>query len=381
MSFNRIEALRPEPNVPENNIIEQKFTEALFYLGRIVQSQLHRKSEKLHQPERSLYARRVRKQLLDTLRGVRKSEKDPEVRAELRQIISQEAKDRDRIGVEYLTQKMVHIDLKELGMLASRFTVLNPPEGARQRNLPPVFLIPGISNDIDPVAGLAQELAYSGRQVIVIAYPESTLGTITPEFAQAVEQDGRFTHHGRYFAEAIRTIQSHEGIGTYELWSHSTGGPISAEVLRANPDIAAQTQNAVLISPAASVTQSMTKFLAGFVREVMRDFQKYHVNLSKYSFVVPAVKEKGGIKERVFFALVKAINKTYPHWNDIHLPSDSAEVIIWSGEKDTLTKTYKNESYGKVGGQKLVSDPGGTHLKGLLEPAEVIAQIDAQMQR
>lgn len=325
--------------------------------------------------ERSVLTRSLRKELHDTLVGTPKEEKEKR-----REIIGK-AHELDRIGAEFLRQSEVTVDLGEYGEQKSRFTVLHAPEHKRELNLPPVVLIGGISNDLDPVAGLAQALAESGRDVIVIAYPESTLGSITPEFAEICAADPGFTAHAEYFRQAIESIKAHIDVdlSSFELWSHSTGGPITAQMLK-DPSFQAQVKNAVMLSPAAAVDQSMLKFGTGVLKEIARDIkpEKFAL-LTRYSLVMGRreskdlqAKEKGA----VFGSLLTAIRKRYPSWTSVSA-QEGGKTVFYSGGKDTLTYTGQAPELGTGENQYRIDQEDGSHLTALVQPRTVISKVDA----
>ena len=405
-----IRPLPPESSVPEHNLIEKTFQKAessvanklenevkpsklkalyqkLFDKVKILTRPSTMKTKEGKSPEgtrqqtgeRSLATRRIRKRLLDQFQAT------PKENTEDRRAILDEAHERDRIATEYLHQQEVHVTLEKLGEQSSRFTILRTPESKRDLNLPLIVLIPGISNDIDPVGTLAQSLAFSGRDVVVIGYPESTLGTVSEQFAAATKITGTFWTHAEYYKGAITEILSNPDLNlnwdSYELWSHSTGGPIGATMLE-DTEFQQSISNAVFLSPGSVVDQSAVSLLTGLIKEIAYDLKKdTFVDLARYSIVPPG--PKGEMKDRkdlTFSSLLTAIRKKHQGWDTTKL-SSGGKVVFWSGDRDTVTKTNDATTLGSGDGQVLVRDEAGSHLTSLIQPEKVIEQVDAALGR
>ncbi|MBP9819839.1 hypothetical protein KBC79_03800 [Candidatus Woesebacteria bacterium] len=374
-------------SVPENNLIERVLSGLYYQTATVTHESKLREAPVSDQPqteaksgesssstpqERSLLTRRKRAELLQKIKSTTDLQEQ--------KALLTEAHERDRLGKEFLARSTVTVELPGLGEQSAQFTILQPPESKKILNHPPVFLVPGIANDIDPVGGLAQELAYSGRTVIVIGYPDSTLGTITPAFAEAVADRKDFSLHSEFFRQAITKISSALKMESFDLWSHSAGGPISAGILQDNA-FQERVQNAVFLSPAACVEQSFARFAWGAISEAVRGLKQFS-ELSKYSLVMPDKKQAAApdrkSKDTVFGALLSAVRSEQKTW-----PSKLAsagKVIIWSGERDTLTHSAESNAL-PTNSESVhhIIEPTGTHLTALVSPEKVIAAVDQQL--
>lgn len=157
-------------------------------------------------------------------------------------------------------QKEITVDLGSLGEQMSRFVVLRPPNTDNTK--PPIFLIPGVSNDLEKAGSLPHELALQGRTVIVVSFPESWKGRVTREFVEATKKiaaSDDFDPYTAYFKKVITQIQesadfrkeygNHE---TIELVGFSTGANLVADILR-DKDYQEKVTNAVLYNPGACI--------------------------------------------------------------------------------------------------------------------------------
>lgn len=165
-------------------------------------------------------------------------------------------------------QEEVKVNLEGLGEQMARFVVLTPPEGRKTPETdskPPIFLIAGISNDLESMGMLPQEIAFQGRKVITIAYLESWHGNVTDAFRKSAEELQTFELHTSFFKEAIKKIRENsavkEQLGDFsqiELWGWSAGALMVTEILE-DPSFQEMISNAVIIAPASCVDQENIK--------------------------------------------------------------------------------------------------------------------------
>lgn len=235
-----------EKTTPE--VDELKWLDTLYYkMGLITHPSLN------HGLERTRQLLRERAKLYKKFRKVPKIDQDARLE------VLEEAHLRDELESQFLNQGEVTVNLTGLGSQTSRYTILELPEDQKPetaKGQPPLVFIPGISNDLIYGLDLVEELAFSGRRVISIGYPESTMGKITPEFARASVNSKTYTPHDAYFKEAIAKLA---GLGPIELWGHSTGSAVIGQMLT-DPQFSQRVTNAVLLSPASSVDQSKKSF-------------------------------------------------------------------------------------------------------------------------
>ncbi len=265
-----------------------------------------------------------------------------------RKAVLEEAHERDRLAKEFLNQGEVNVVFPDLGMQTSRFSILNPTMDAEVPGnenevlkKPPIVMVPGLSNELDSIEGIAQTIAHSGRKVISIGYPEGYVGKVTEEFANAVVASGDRSYHAQFFKEAIKALTQNEQ--EIELWGLSTGSPIVAELL-SDPKLQDKVTQAVLIGPAASVDQSVGSINIGLLKD-LRSF------VHSFSDIVPSFVlfrgKRGGqnqvqkaLGRKIMLSLQKTISHKSPHWNTMRV-KEGGKITVIAGGKDDVTKSYK----------------------------------------
>lgn len=315
--------------------------------------------------ERSLYLRRVRAKLLEEFK------KNPYSDREKRKAVLSRAADTDSLAKEFLNQGEVHVSLPDLGEQVSRFAILNSsgqPEQTEKENKipkkPAIVIIPGISNDLDSIEAHAQTVAYSGRKIVAIGYPEGYAGKVTQEFADAVEKSGSLSTHVQFFKEAISALTKDEP--EIEIWGLSTGAVIVAELL-SDPSFSQKAAQAVLIGPASSVEQSTMSLTIGWLKDMQRSL------IHNFSDIVPSFvwftgkrgeKDKTQIelRNKIFSALQKIVTHKSPFWQTMHV-KDGGNITVIAGGKDEITKSYKaTDEFSKNSQVQFAIMPGETHL-------------------
>ena len=322
-----------------------------------------------HETERSLATRAVRARLYKQLKSI------PENNKAARQKVLDEAHTRDEIAKAYLDQGEITVNIPEMGSQMARFAVLEPPAGRvnSQTQKPPIFLIPGISNDLDSVAGLAQEISYTGRKVITVAFPETALGRVTPEFAEATQKAKNYEPHAIFFEQALSKFVPE---GDIEIWGFSTGGPIAAEMFN-NPKYQERTTNAILIAPASSVDQSGTSLYLGLGHEVFG----FKDTVQRYSFISGGkegkdTKEEKRAKTDTFNALIeKVITQKAALFKDAKV-RQGGKIIIVSQENDDVTKTEKAKGMFAQNPQAEVTTlKSAYHNTAVTEPERILMRV------
>lgn len=345
---------------PEKHALQ--IAESIFrILGMVTRKN---KTKEMHRPTS---VRRTRAKILKLFKGTND-------RAE-RTSLTKEAKDRDVILKQFLHQGDVEVSLNGMGNVASRFVDIAPPPEREQKGKPPIVLIPGISNDVACVDSLVQELAYSGRRVITIAFPESWMGTIDEQFEKAVGESETFAPHAEFFANAIRQILPR---GDMELWGFSTGGPLAAEMLSKDEAFAERVTDAVLLNPAGSAQLNPTKLWRGVANEARSiltpDFALAVLTNGRAPSEVPEAKGQRGLKEAVFGHLLQRVCNVSPYWKDAHV-KEGGSIVVLAGEKDDMThcRTAFRPGSKPFGNTNITSIAfPGTHNSPVLRPVEVI---------
>lgn len=354
-----------EKDVPEKNLLEN-FDRLFYGLGYVASK------SKRNGFERSLALRAERAQLF-------KQAKNTPNREERRQIIK-EANDRDVIFQNYLEQRQIWINMGNLGEQSSRYVDLLPPqERKKEVEEPPIVIITGISNDIDCVGALARELPMRGRRTIVIGYPESFMGHVTPEFVEAVKASPTFEPHTAYYKAAIEQILPS---GDYELWGYSTGGPIVSQMLH-DKDISDRVTDAVLLSPASVVTQSMPEFGKGLMHEIS-EIKKKFPQIPKYTFSTGRKRDEDSahlsLRKDVSGALLSRVLTGMDLWKDARV-KENGKITVISPTGDDTTKCYKvfnkeNElELQNENPQIRVINIPGTHITSLVDPESVLDKL------
>lgn len=369
-----------ERSVPEYNILEQRFNKLWYLIGAVTHPSRVRSAGEPGGPreiERSLLTRSVRADLLRRFSALPKTDIDG------RKLIIAEAHIRDEIARRYLNQGEISVELPGLGQQQSRLLILEPPGSQttpETEKKPPIYFIPSISSDIDPVGGLVQELAFLGRRVAVIGYPESSLGRTTAEFAKKASQSTSYEPHVSFFKQAIKQIA---GEGEIELWSDSTGGPIITEILT-DQEFQERVSDAVLLTPASCVDQSRLELAAGLAHEIAR-FSRGPKRLPSYSLVwgrkTPDLPHQDNIKSAVFNAQLDKVCHKSSSWERMQV-KQGGRIIIWAGGNDHLTRSYQLEPKVRDNPQVVfLKEEQGFHITPLIEPHRIISDIFAAQER
>ncbi len=360
-----------EVEEPVENLAE-KF-DRIFYAREMVTGKSSIKSkenpdERIERPE---FLRARRADLYKELRSLPKEDKDG------RRRIIKEAHLRDEITRQYLMQSELSVTIPGLGEQRARCINITPPEPLQTEETtskPPVFLIPGISNDVDCVGNLVHELAMEGRQVIVVGYPESFKGQTTEAFADAVAQDEGYRPHADFFKAALdHFYKKNEDI---ELWGLSTGAPI-AETILEDPIFQQRVENAVLLCPASCVDQSVTSLKLGLLHDI--GFMREPGTAASLSWTTesktPREKDQKELRKKVFKSLLKKITKKLDYWKGARV-KEGGSIVVLSGQQDKVTKSSEAVDLFLENPQIRVIDlPDGYHATPGVEPEKVLPKI------
>ncbi len=277
-----------------------------------------------------------------------------------------EAKDRQFIFEQYLIQKEIEININNCGKQKSRFVNIKPPKHLDQKK-PPIFFIPGIGNDLDRVGSIINEIAFTGRQIICLAQPESFKGKTTNEFTKLVKKSSGYQPHLDYYQQAINKLIPN---GDFELYGLSMGGGLSQELLKI-PQIYQRITNAVLFSPTNTNRISLFKFISGLIHNT-NNINSDILNFPRYNKTFGYKKNR----QKIIVSLCLKGTKTQEQWKDLHV-KPGGKITIITGDKDHIT-------YGSLlNKEKLKTNPqiehiifkNGIHSSPITKPKEFLKQI------
>lgn len=318
---------------PEKDSIES--LDGLFYqLGKItLPSRSSAQAGTTPEIRRPLSVLRKRAELFEQFQATPRYDKEG------RQAILAEARARDLLATNFLNQSDITVNIPGFGEQSARFNRLEPISGIeREEGLPPIVIIPGISNDLGSIAPIAQEIALRGREVISIGYPEGFMGTMTDAFVEEIARYKSFRPHADFFSAAVNHLTSGTEI---DLWGLSTGCAVTGYLLQEEA-FQNQVRNAVLFAPAASVDQSKVKMGMGVVREM--GALVGNIDVLPHTVITTGRKEQEDAdqlrrRKVVFKALQDAVSKNCGVWDEMKV-KEGGEITYVVGGKDQITKCY-----------------------------------------
>lgn len=384
-----------EEKEPMKNAVE--LFEKIFYASGVIThaSKFNRSEEHPNAAERPMFARTRRAKLFNKIKsetgdnvqykegaGINFSDlKSSAEEKDFKKNILEEARLRDLIDQQTLNQHEFSINLPNYGEQKARMIDITPPAELiteKTKDLPPIFLIPGLSNDIECITNLAAELAYDGRRVVSLAYPESMMAQTTEEFAQAVESDPSFEPHVQFFGAMVDHLTKDNK--NIELWGYSTGAPIAAGILK-NEKYQQSVDNAVLLCSAASVEQKPTSVKIGAAKEIgyLKD-NGFDAGASFHfmgvGFNQEPSKKQSELHDKIFATMLNKISHANEDWKDAKV-RENGNILVVSGEKDQITKSVEmNDEFSKDNNQiRTLTIPDGYHSTPLMEPENVLPKI------
>lgn len=285
----------------------------------------------------------------------------------------------------------------DLGEQVARFVVLTPPETRKnevQDAKPPIFLIPGISNDLESMGMLPQELAFEGRKVVLIGFPESWHGEATDAFGKATEESVDYEPHTTFFKKAIESIEQDQAVRDrvgdspeIDLWGYSTGAAIVAEALT-DKTFREQVANAVIIAPPSCVDQKNLKILGQeiplpgpILRELWQTLRPKNIKNSPKRNVtnrhdIEFTKDHRRRMTRTYNALREKVLRRNDWWkNDLGI-RPGGKIAVVSYDNDQLTKSYKVIGEIEQNPQLSVVKLSGSHNTPLSEPENAINAVN-----
>lgn len=241
----------------------------------------------------------------------------------------------------------------------------------------------------------------TGKRVIAIPPPDSQMGEITPEFAQAVEQSGGFEPYVEFYKAVYLAFLNRNSIQRSddnaatslpeaELWGHSTGDEIIFRLLQ-DPEVQERTTNAVCIAPACSANMSHNKLMfggtlgeaLGLLKGKLPRIPRYTLTSGRSQSVPQEEAGQRELKKRVFNELLKKIRTNFESWKNARVKGDG-HILVVSGTKDKFTRSYETfrddpSTLARLQQENpqlnVVSMPGGFHMSVHLEPENYIARI------
>lgn len=374
--------------VPEMNGIE-KISRLLHYFGIVTtQSRIagKRPVEERYTPseviERPVALRNTRAELFRELKRtlIGKSKTERHVAA---QPILAEAHERDLVARQYLRQGEVKINLETLGEQKARYTRLSPAESEKKviaNSKPTIFFIPGISNDLECVGAIIQELPIMSRNTIAVGFPDSNMGSVTAKFADANEKTTDFQSLAEFYKQAIIALLGADR--EFELWGHSTGSAIAAQIL-SEPEFQKRVTNAVLLSPASCTEQTSMELNRGVFSEIgklikqFRSLGRYTITMGRNATVPKDPPEQRSLKKRIFNSLLKKVIRITDVYKKARV-KEGGSITVVSGQKDDITKSKQAVTMFLENDQVKVLDlKEGSHNTPLITPAKILPEIFA----
>jgi hypothetical protein len=380
------------PQYREGGEIIKPLLERSKILSRQSRVKTEQKGEKVQGEERTLALRRIRRELVNKVAETSKQDKDT------RKSIIAEGHARDQIAEDFMNaQREVRVGIGELGEQMARFVVLTPPESRRTEQLdskPPIFIVPGISNDLESMGMLPQEIAFEGRKVVLIGFPESWHGEVTVVFGKATEESQSYEPHTAFFKKAIEAVRQEQEVknrigepSDIELWGYSTGAAIVAEILT-DSVFREKVSNAAIICPPSCVDQENLKIFGqeiplpkAMVQELVQTFKNYR-NASKRNVTnrreIEFTKDHRERMLKTYNALRKKVLRRND-WLEKDLQvKKGGTITLVSYDKDQLTKSYSVVDEIKQNPNLKVIELSGGHGTPLSNSETLINAVSSQ---
>ena len=316
-----------------------------------------------------------------------------------RQASVREGRARDKIAEEFINaQREVRVSVGELGEQMARFVVLTPPEGRKTEETdlkPPIFLISGISNDLESMGMLPQEIAFKGRKVVLIGFPESWNGEVTDAFGKAAEESANYEPHTTFFKEAIKTIKENQevkdrigDVSKIDLWGYSAGAAIVAEMLT-DQAFRGQIADAAIIAPPNCVDQKNLKIFGqeiplpiAVIKELYQNLRPRNIKAAAGLNVINRhdiqyTEDHRNRMLRTYNALREKVLRKNNWWkNDLRV-RDGGKITVISYESDHMTQSYKvADEIAQNPNLHLIKLPG-SHNTPLTKPQDMIRALAA----
>jgi hypothetical protein len=288
-------------------------------------------------------------------------------------------------------QQEIEVDLGSLGKQVAPILITHPTEQPTSSE-PPIFFIPGISNDVEAVGPLVHALTQTQRSIVTIGYPESSKGEVTKKFAEAVEHSSDLSPHVQFFSQAINKIyhqnfskKDKSSDSELELWGYSAGATLSAELLKES-FFQRHTKKAVLLCPAACVYQKTYYFFSCFCPNLLRAVAEsmkvllYSESFRYMSLLKTPAKRKSkvtqGNKLKTHQALLKKLSKPYPWWEgNFHLRTGEPITVAYADYDVITNSTPFMERLTDHPSLKIKKLCNANHVTPLVEPQRVLKEV------
>lgn len=325
-------------------------------------------------------------------------------KAELDAII-REAQLRDEIAEQYIKGQQEITVQTQYGEVSAQSFHLTPPTETlteETRHLPPVVLVGGWGADAAGVENMAIELAYQGREVFFVGYPDSYGGKMPLEFARATTQPGQegLKPQAEFFIAAHTALLMQEAnkgreINTVEMWGHSAGCMLGAQMLNTK-QWANRVDNAMFVGPAGIAEISQMSQITGYARNItryLRNLRSLPSDLAKHSYVTgrkATANSKNPIRQRLHQKLQKLVwnEGTLPHAREVqsdtyeHASIGSGNIFLMHGGEDFATGSATQENQTNLSNPHIVTVivPSMNHADFIIDPAFVIEQVNRARQ-
>ena len=314
--------------------------------------------------------------------------------------IHKEAVIKDKVTEQYLKgQQEITVSTEYGEVSAQSFHLIPPAEAITEESsqLPPIVLIGGWGADAAGVENMAIQLCAQGREVLFVGYPDSYGGEMTLKFAQATSQEGQdgLRPQAEFFIAAYSALLERYGYeGSVEVWGHSAGSMIGAEMLNVE-SWANRVENAMLVAPAGTAEISQVSQVIGYARNItryLRDITNLPRDLAYHSYTSGRradVNNKNPIRTKFHQALQKIVwNKgTLPHARTLQentyegVKPVKGKVYLIHGDEDYATgsagSSHRYEPRNKTIETRTAL--GMNHADFIIDPKKVIEVIDKFM--
>lgn len=302
--------------------------------------------------------------------------------------IKKEMEDRADIAKQYLNQGTIHVNLEGIGEQTARYVIIRPPRGREDQRYAgrPVFVIPGISNDISGVESLLKEWAFQGRTVICVGQPESFSGSVSEQFVSKMEKATDLSMHEEFYKRSIRMtleLERRERLPdpddrnapySADLFCHSAGCLLGAGIL-GDAYYQGMVIDAAFVAPAGVTKQTLFDFdVMGTARDILHIMGNHISDLPHLTRGPLAQPED---KERVTKSVKRIIlRRNMGTYYRVQL-ANGHKIPVLSGDKDWIVKSLQAENSLRRTNESLtvISLQDASHAEALLKPRDTIHMI------
>jgi hypothetical protein len=203
------------------------------------------------------------------------------------------------------------------------------------------------------------------------------MGRVDQKFVDAIGKTSTIDVHARYYQEAIKTLI--EGGEEIDILGYSFGGQLLPYVLN-DESIANRTNAAILVCPSGSTSMTFPEIATAAVKERGKvNLRNYTKNIQSISLGKTADKEQQALKKRVRKSVVAAAITKSEEWKNLRV--GGGKVIVVSGMRDEMTKTYKTFQSNNIvdlrelNPQLEVVELLMSHTGPIVDPKQVIEKV------